>query len=256
MRDINRYSEDYDANYGFEAVLVAYRRRVLLEQLTALRPDVVLEIGCGPESLYASYLQQAAPVSWIAVEPSTNWTSKARTAQLPGMQVVEGFLEHSTREVMDVLPRAPDFVICSSVLHEVPSAELFLAAVRATMGGNSILHVNVPNAHSFHRQLAVAMDLIPSVHTMSARNKLMQQHRIYDLDSLVDDLGRAGLAVQARGGYFVKPFSHAQMESIGTSLGTQVLDGLFELGRREPRLACEIFVHATLPRPVAGTSRV
>jgi 2-polyprenyl-3-methyl-5-hydroxy-6-metoxy-1,4-benzoquinol methylase len=246
MRDIDRYSADYQAHYGFEAVLVSYRRRMLLEQLMALRPAVVLEVGCGPESLYASYLQQAAPVNWTVIEPSSEWTRQARAAGLPGMQVVGGFVENSVREVMNKLPRAPDFVICSSVLHEVPSAEAFLAAVGAIMDHHSVLHVNVPNAHSFHRRLAVAMGLIPSVHAMSDRNTLMQQHRVYDVESLTHDLQRAGFAVQASGGYFVKPFTHEQMEGIAPSLSTQVLDGLFEFGKREPRLACEIFAHARL----------
>jgi len=246
-RDIDRYRREYVANYGFERTLVAYRRRLLIERLLALRPQVVLEVGCGPELLYAAYLEHATPVlNWTAVEPTHAWCLQARNAALPGMSLLEGLLENIIPTVLSTLVRSPDVVICSGVLHEVPSAHTLLEAMRATMGRHSLLHVNVPNATSLHRRLALAMGLIPSLDTISARNVQLQQHRVYDFRSLSADIERAGLRIEGKGGYLVKPFTHAQMESIASLLGEAVLDGLFELGKREPDLACEIFVEARL----------
>jgi len=246
-RDIERYTEDYLAHYGFEQVLVEYRRRVVLDQMDAVRPSVVLEIGCGSELLYRHYLQHAAAVErWVVIEPARAFCAGARQAALPGMTVVEGFLEQSLPAVIGALPRPPDLVICSGVLQEVPSSLEMLNAIRATMDAGSLLHVNVANAASLHRRLALAMGLIPALDTMSERNIMLQQHRVYDLAALVADMEAAGFFIVGRGGYLVKPFTHKQMEAVAPVLGDAVLDGLFELGRREPELACEIFVNARL----------
>lgn len=246
-RDIERYTEDYLAHYGFEQVLVEYRRRVVLDQLHAVGPSVVLEVGCGSELLYRHYLQHAAAVErWVVIEPARVFCADARQAALPGMTVVEGFLEQSLPAVIDALPRPPDLVICSGVLQEVPLSVEMLNAIRATMDAGSLLHVNVANAASLHRRLALAMGLIPALNTMSERNRMLQQHRVYDPASLAADLEQAGFAIHESGGYLVKPFTHRQMEAIAPALGDAVLDGLFELGRREPALACEIYVNAKI----------
>lgn len=243
-RDLDRYSTDYHANYGFEEVLVDYRRRVVMEHVVALGPEVVVEVGCGPDLLYGHYLRTHRPVDWTIVEPSRRWSAQAQAQGLPGLRMVEGFLEQSVDRVLAGLPRKPDLVICSGVLQEVPSAKEFLAALHALMGARSVLHLNVANAHSFHRRLGVAMGAIATVHSMSERNILMQQHRVYDRESLAADLRQSGFGVESSGGYLVKPFTHAQMEAVSASLGSAVMDGLYELGRREPDLACEIFVNA------------
>ena len=44
--------------------------------------------------------------------------------------------------------------------------------------------------------------------------------------------------------YFVKPFTHSQMEKIASDLGSEVLDGLYRLGQEIPDLASEIFAEA------------
>jgi hypothetical protein len=244
-RDIERYAEHYLVEYGFERMVVGCRRRVVLDQLVATKPAVVLEIGCGTELQYQHYLRLADPVeSWIVVEPSREFSSRAREATLPGMNVVEGFLEESLATVAAALPKAPDLVICSGLLHEVPSSQAMLQAIRVTMDCRSLLHINVPNARSLHRRIAVAMGLIPELSTMSESNLKFQQHRVYDFASLTRDLETAGFAVMQTGGYLVKPFTHRQMEAIAPTLGDDVLEGLFELGKRDPDMACEIFVNA------------
>jgi hypothetical protein len=244
-RDIERYSQDYMSDYGFEKTLVTYRQRVVIDQLLAIRPATVLEIGCGADLLYERYLEQELPVkNWIVVEPGGHFCQKATQASLPGMKVIKGFFEESVDVIMDALNQPPDFVICSGLLNEVSSAQALLESIRITMDQHSVLHVNVANAASFHRQLALVMALIPTLDTMSDRNLLLQQHRVYDFDSLISDLERTGFTIHQKGGYFTKPFTHAQMDSIAPLLGDAVMEGLFELGKHHPEMACEIFVNA------------
>src|ERR1700686_2661862 len=128
-RDIAQYESAYLADYGFEGVMVEYRRRMLLERLREIQPKVVVEVGCGSELLYESYLKQASPAEcWIIVEPGQLFFESAQKQKLPNLHVIQAFLEEATPQIAQWLPRAPDLVICSGLLHEVPDAHHLLTA--------------------------------------------------------------------------------------------------------------------------------
>ena len=219
-RDIDLYSSNYLDDYGFESVMITYRRKLLLDSLHLHRPQVVIEIGCGTELLYEAWLKEGGPAEcWLIVEPARQFFEVARASGLPNLHVLGEFFENAISQVRAILPRAPDWVICSSLLHEVPSAATLLAAMTSIMGDATRLHVNVPNAGSLHRRLAKAMGLIDDTRAFSARNLNLLQHRVYDRPSLLADLAKAGLRVIAEGGYLVKPFTHAQMEQCAPLLG-------------------------------------
>lgn len=85
-----------------------------------------------------------------------------------------------------------DFIICSGLLHELEEPIVFLKEVAVICHEQTVFHVNVPNAYSLHRLLAKGMGLIQNEHDMSERNRLYQQNKVYDIDSLSDSLGEAG----------------------------------------------------------------
>jgi 2-polyprenyl-3-methyl-5-hydroxy-6-metoxy-1,4-benzoquinol methylase len=239
------YQEAYMADYGFEGVMVHYRRKLLLERLNKFHPAVVVEIGCGSELLYEKWHRLGKKVEcWIIVEPAEYFADIARASDLPNLYVVNEFFENAAGLVQSRLPRQPEMVICSSLLHEVPSASELLAAIRLIMGEASLLHLNVPNSESFHRYLARSIGIIANTKVISDRNTKLLQHRIYDIQSLKVELISAGFNVSEEGGYFVKPFTHEQMEKIVSVIGDHILDGLYLLGRELPELASEIFVEA------------
>jgi len=245
MRDISRYTSAYLADYGFESVMVHYRRRLLLERLARYSPETVIEIGCGAELLYSHHVEKAGPVrSWVIVEPGRHFADMARASNLPNLHVIHDFLENAVGQIGHFLPTAPQFIICSSVLHEVPDAGRLLHAIAEVMEEQTLLHVNVPSASSFHRRLAKSMGLVTDLKAMSDRNRQLLQQRVYDRDDLRADLHKAGLDVVEQGGYFIKPFTHRQMENIAEVLGKDVLDGLYELGKEHPEWASEIYAEA------------
>lgn len=239
------YQSAYLADYGFERVMVHYRRLVVLERLSRHRPDVVVEIGCGSELLYDAWRKGGGNAScWVTVEPASQFASLVRASGLPNFHLVDDFFEQAIDRVNKILPRKPDMIICSGLLHEVPSAIALLRAIYAVMGEATQLHINVPNAGSLHRRLAHTMGLITDTRAMSERNISLMQHRVYDLPALHADLAEAGLRVIESGGFLIKPFTHAQMEQLTLLLGEPILDGLFELGRELPELSSEIWVEA------------
>lgn len=240
-----KYQAAYLADYGFEGIMVHYRRTLLLERLHEYRPVHVIEIGCGSELLYEEWLKQGGAVeSWTIVEPAKKFADHARKSGLPNLTVVQAFFEDAILEIKQRIAGAPDLVICSSLLHEVPSEKALLTAIHHIMGANSCVHINVPNSESLHRRLAKAMKLIPDTKALSERNISLAQPRVYDMPMLKADLAEAGLSVFCEGGYLIKPFSHKQMENINSAIDASVIDGLFQLGKTMPDLASEIFVEA------------
>jgi trans-aconitate methyltransferase len=245
-RDIDRYASHYSADYGFEEVMVHYRRELVLERLMLHRPRTVIEVGCGLESLVVPLAARGGSWDrWHVVEPAAAFVEACRTgiarSGLGNVTVHEAFFEET--QLRDI---APDIIVCAGLLHEVPSSAALLQRLAETMGPGTTLHVNVPNATSFHRRLAKSMGLISDLREFSRRNTDLDQRRVFDMVGLVNEIETSGMRVTTTGGYLVKPFTHAQMEAIGPVLSREVLNGLNELGRENPDWASEIWAEAVL----------
>ena len=141
-----------------------------------------------------------------------------------------------------------DVVIISSLLHEVEDATSILEKLHSIINPNTIVHVNVPNAKSFHRILAYEMGLIDSVYEMSPTNLLLQQHSVFDLKSLSSLINDCGFEIIDSGSYFIKPFSHNQMAQLIKEkfLNMNSLDGLFKMTKYMPDLGSEIYANFKL----------
>jgi 2-polyprenyl-3-methyl-5-hydroxy-6-metoxy-1,4-benzoquinol methylase len=243
---IAEYEKRYMADYGFEAIMVAARQRLILELLGRFRPRTVLEIGCGVDMLGAQVTKECLPVEqWIIVEPAERFFNAAQSLKMGAtrVDVIRGFLEDSIDAIRARCARAPDFIVCSGLLNEVEQPEGILRAARGLLGASGIVHANVPNAFSLHRRLARAMGIIETENQLTERNRKLAQYHVFDLDGLADLAAGAGFRVIEKGGYFLKPFTHAQMETIAGVLSDAMLDGLWRLGRELPELASEIYVN-------------
>ena len=250
-RRIQSYQHVYQENYGFESVLVAARQRLLLDLLAQNVPSVVVEVGCGTDLLYHRVAAEGLPIGqWIIVEPSEVFIEIARTAarQARGLLVVPGFIEDVVDQVKELCQAPPDLVICSGVLHEVPDVRKVLEGIHQILDGGGLLHANVPNSFSMHRRLARAMGLITDEKQLTERNRALAQFRVFDRQSLRQAIETSGFSIEDQGGYFLKPFTHAQMQAIRPILTTEILDGLWKLGREIPELASEIYVNARVRR--------
>lgn len=244
---ITEYPERYLGDYGFESVMVSARQRLVLEVLGKINPRVVLEAGCGVDMLGERVSRAGLPVEqWVIVEPSEQFCDAARALTMGAtrVDVIRGFLEESTDAIRQRCIRLPDVIVCSGLLNEVEDPVAVLRAAARLMPASGMVHVNVPNAYSLHRRLAMAMGIIRTEKQLTGRNQRLAQYRVFDMDSLIDVVKEAGLRVREQGGYFIKPFTHDQMKAIDGILSEEILDGLWKLGRDMPELASEIYVNA------------
>lgn len=244
---LSDYSSKYLQQYrdgGFETILVSIRREQVLRFLAAHRPRRIVEIGCGMEPLFVFHNEFD---TFTVVEPSAEFVAEAR-ARAAGdgrVTVMQDYLENV---VDDVRKATPDAVLVSSLLHEVPEPIALLASIRAICGSETVIHFNVPNVNSFHRLLAVEMGLIADVFEQSETEKKFHRHTRFDRARFIAMLTEAGFDVMESGTYFVKPFTHGQMEALlrdGTFDG-RLIEGLARMAKHLPENGCEMYANARL----------
>jgi SAM-dependent methyltransferase len=136
-----------------------------------------------------------------------------------------------------------DTIVASHVLEHLVDPVEVLRRARDWLAPDGVLAVVVPNADSLHRRLGVAMALLESPDSLNDQDRAIGHRRVYSRETLDADLEAAGFELVERGGVFLKPFSNGQMES----LETEVVEGLFELGKDLPSLCSELYAVARNP---------
>lgn len=252
MRDLADYAEQY-GSLPFEQHQARMRRRHVLDMLARHGARSILEVGCGLDPIFTSL---DAFDQCVVVEPAASFAAaaRARAASDPRVQVHEALIEHVAPQLRG---ERFDMILLSSFLHERSDPVAVLRAVRALCGVDTVVHVNVPNARSLHRLLAVAMGLIDSPYDLSPTQRRLQQSHTFDVAALERLLAQAGFRVVDSGSYFVKPFTHAQMEAMLERgiIDASVLDGLDALARDLPGFGSEIYANAVLLSPTLRLHR-
>lgn len=126
MRDIEQYVSDYTTP-GFEDYQVKYRRKKVLEILERYKPESVLEIGVGMEPLfrYADWRYRL----WTIAEPGgVMFRNAVRLANdMAESNRIRLYNELFPTRLLD--NEKYDFIICSSLLHEVEETGDFLRGI-------------------------------------------------------------------------------------------------------------------------------
>jgi ubiquinone/menaquinone biosynthesis C-methylase UbiE len=241
-RDLLDYQEQY-ANQPYEKYQVAFRKRKQIEIMRKYNHNNLLEVGCGLESIFLDFNSYE---KITVIEPAEMFYEKVlldrEKAENKNIEVVKGLLEDS---VASLKGEDFDFILVSSLLHEIPDQPAFLSTLAQIASKNSVIHFNVPNAKSFHRLLAVEMGLIKSEFQKSDSNIQFQQHTVFDLELLKKTVESNGFVVIESGSYSFKPFTHQQMQNmLNAGLMTEaMLDGLYKMERYVPEIGSEIFVN-------------
>ena len=243
MRDIKDYSDKYE-DEPFEATMVKIRKKMVIEQCNKYNHSHILEIGCGMEPFFMDFSDYT---NMVIVEPSEKFTQNAANlAEDKGLSVkiITGTLEDRIDEIIS-LDIHFDFIILSSVLHELDDPQAMLKSIWKICDANTIVHINVPNAKSVHRLIAVEEGMISDVHEQSNEMKRMQRRRTYDIYSLMDETTQAGFSVNDKGSYFIKPFTHLQMQNCLDAgiIDEKVLEGLEKIIKYMPEYGAGIFVN-------------
>ena len=243
MRDIKDYTEKY-VEEPFESTMVKIRKSTVIEQCNKYNHKNILEIGCGMNPFFLDFKDYE---NMVIAEPGESFAVNA--AELAKKEeghidVIQGFLE----DIVDKIKKLHisfDFIILSSVLHELDNPQKMLEAIYQLCDDKTIVHINVPNANSLHRLIAIEAGLIKDVHEQSNQMKKMQRRRTYDMQLLKEEMNLAKLEVVDFGSYFIKPFTHMQMQRCLDDgiIDENVLEGLDKLVKYLPENGAGIFVN-------------
>jgi 2-polyprenyl-3-methyl-5-hydroxy-6-metoxy-1,4-benzoquinol methylase len=243
MRDLIKYTEDY-LEYSFEDIQASYRKKKILELIKNKNFKCILEVGCAIDPIYNHYDNFD---KLIIIEPSIHFYNIASNYILNNSKlfsrvtIINDYFENT---IIELQKYEFDYVIISSLLHEIENVSSFLANLHTFIKPNTIVHVNVPNAWSFHRVLAYEMGMIDSIYEMTDNNVIFQQHCVFDMASLSEIIIKLGFEIIDSGTYFLKPFSHKQMsEMLKTKIiNENTLDGFFRMTKYMPNLGSELFI--------------
>lgn len=237
----DKYSEHYSGDFKFEPVLVKARRKKILESVNKHSHKNILEIGCGMEPFF-KFINDFE--KFVTVEPSGDFCRNAEklAAGDKRIHIIQGFFEEREAELKALMPY--DFIIFSSLIHEVPDPAGFLKQIYSLCGSDTVVHVNVPNMYSFHRLLAVEMGLITDIHERSELDKKFQRTGNFDMSLLVESVNKAGFEIIEKGTYFIKTLTNNQYEAAIEQkiIDENVFAGLEKMIKYLPELGAEMYV--------------
>jgi hypothetical protein len=239
-RDLDGYSKTY-FEQPYEEFQVLFRKKKIIEFLELYQPKKILEVGCGMESILLDY-NFCEKIT--VVEPSNMFYDKLqKDVSLSSFKFSISthkclFEEFECEENFD-------FIIISSLLHEIIDLKSFFNKLIQISSTDTIIHINVPNSESFHRLLALECGMISGTNQLSDFNKSFQQQRVFNLNQLSKLCEDYGLDILERGSFSFKPFTHSQMSKIvsSNSVDTSVISNIYRLDKYLNGLGSEIFVN-------------
>lgn len=245
MRDICDYTSKY-VHEPFEETMVKIRKRTVIAQCLKYIHKSILEVGCGISPLFKDFCDFDC---MAIIEPSEEFSIQAqKTAEKSDIAaeiiVYNAFLENIYEKIKEERKQF-DIIVASSLLHEVEDPAKFLESIRELCSKDTVVHMNVPNAVSMHRLIALECGIIADVHEKSKQQIFMQRQRTFDMQQLVEQVENAGFQVQDSGSYFIKPFTHSQMQKCLEDgiIDERVLEGLEGLTKYFPDAGAEIYVN-------------
>jgi len=219
-----------EKSYGrFQKLWTAYRFAILSEQFTGQR---AIEMGIADGTMTLMLAKRFTSVT--SVEGSKTLVDRMRRLiKRRNVRIEHSFFETYT-------PTQPvDTVIMSHVLEHVDQPLALLKRVARWIKPDGRILIMVPNADSLHRQVGVAMGVIPSVTSLDKGDRMVGHRRVFTLPRLRTLVRDAGLVIRREQGFFLKSFSNAQIERIATD---RAIRALFTVGRRYPEVAAEILL--------------
>jgi len=236
---INEYWIKYKDIYGFEVISAKFREKKILSSLD-LKGKRILEIGFGFRPIIGAIDGYA---HYVGIEPGSSVFNdvQSKYSNVDNITLVNDFLEGWFQGVKE---QEFDIVIIPGVLHEVINPSNFLKLAWGLVKKNGTLYINVPNAHSLHREIAVAMNLIDKVDDFTDRNVELGQNNIFSMKGLKSlvDIHCDNKIITMNESFFVKPFTHSQMMSAIEHgvINENILQGLYNVSPSFPESGSEI----------------
>lgn len=199
-----------------------------------LKPGSILELGPA-EGLMTNYLKELDPN--LTVIEGSDVFSEQLAAKFPEITIINSLFEDTQ------LDKQFDNIVLGHVLEHVEDPLVLLNHIKPWLKEDGIVLCAVPNARSLHRQAAVEIGYINNIFEMSEKDIHHGHMRIYTPETLQQDFLKANYKIANRGGYWLKPLTDKQLETV---LDKEMLRGFMKLGEFYPDIAGEIYIVAKI----------
>ncbi|MBK4994435.1 methyltransferase domain-containing protein [Pseudomonas sp. S37] len=231
---IGAYSDAFGYAYDNNIMLNWYPRRIM--ELCGPTLDL-LELGIGhgfSTNRFSGYFKSHTVIDGSA---SVIAQFKAHYPHSPA-QIVEGYFEHFDTE------QRFDVIVMGFVLEHVEDPQLILRKFKQYLSPGGRCFVLVPNAQSLHRRFGHAAGLLDDMMTLGKGDHELGHLRAYSLETLTEEIQRAGLRVVRKEGLFLKPFMTSQMKLLG--LSEAITTAMCTVAIDYPELSCALMLEAAV----------
>jgi acetyltransferase-like isoleucine patch superfamily enzyme len=235
----NSNYEDHYLSLPFEDILREYRKKNILKIIKKYPHRRFLEIGCGSNPLFLNKIDYE---KMVVIEPVKKFLEIAKSKATNDSNII--FINDLLENVYKNLKQENfDFIVIGGFLHEIENPDSILKVVNEISSDNTIIYSFVPNAKSFHRLLAYKMGIIENIYQKSSHDELFNRKNVFDLETFNKLLATNKFKIIENGSYFVKPFSHEQMDRLLNCkiINKNFLDGLDKMIDFMPNLGAELW---------------
>jgi 2-polyprenyl-3-methyl-5-hydroxy-6-metoxy-1,4-benzoquinol methylase len=252
MNDLDSLVDTYDIDNIYEE----YKRDELIYKLKINGFEIlkehqtVLELGCASGLLTRRLSKIVTKV--VAIDGSSRFLeiAKKNCEGINNITFIESFFEYlAAKESLwknSGMAKSSNFdvIIAHHVLEHVEEPKKFLKVVRNLMNESTSLILTVPNAKAFSRLLAVNMGLLDSVYELTENDKKHGHQRVYDFESLREEITKAKLRDYYFTGLSFKLFADFQNIEILKQgiIGEKQIKGLWKLGTQMPQNAGALMI--------------
>jgi SAM-dependent methyltransferase len=239
----NEYKKHYKQDFSIEELLIKERQKIVKKTIQNFTHKSVLEIGCGKNPFFKVITNYK---KYHIVEPVNSFIKEAKEL-VKNDNRFEFFnctIEDSNF-LEKIMKNRYDFIIVSSLLHEVSDPVLLLSVIKRIADKSTVIHFNVPNVFSFHRLLAVKADVINDIFEKSDTEKRFQRNNRYDIKGFKELLTKSGFDILETGTYFLKPFTSSQLEKMLAKgiVENSVIEALGKMIEFIPDMGCEMYAN-------------
>jgi 2-polyprenyl-3-methyl-5-hydroxy-6-metoxy-1,4-benzoquinol methylase len=110
--------------------------------------------------------------------------------------------------------RKYDYIFCSYIFEHVFDPQIVLANIRTLLKPSGLLFIVVPNYLALSRQIALKMGLLQRLEDLTENDHRHGHRRVYDRDSLSQEVTSAGLVVRDVKGVVLKILADFQLNKL------------------------------------------
>ena len=225
---VRAYEGELQYDFDNEILLNCYPQRVLEHTKGA---NSLLELGLGhgyTTSIFARHFNKH-----IVLEGSEAVIEnfKKKYSVCPVKIIKTYFEEFASEDKFDV-------IVMGFILEHVDNPVQILEHYRKFIAPGGKLYVAVPNAEVLNRRLGHLAGLLPDMQELSENDHILGHQRYYTVESLTQDIKKAGFEIEIIEGIYLKPFTTSQIISL--NFDKKIIDALCMVGINYPELSCGI----------------